>query len=542
MEDSCKDCTYTTCARLHSYAAECKLSDGKPCQECVQMANLDSQISQVHSQLVQLARKRDTLKTKINQRHESLIHRLPLSVSSQIFEEYVHQVHSDFDPRVISYPTYTRDWSPALFLSSICAMWREIAFATSEIWRFINIPLLKNNPNVDLKIKLLNEYVERACQRTLFIGVFQFRLDEYPNSFDLEEKLDKLEPLFESIKEIACRSEEITLWGLPIYALKLIIPTNSPDLSVVRIAESVRDFPDVDSEWPGLWNSGFFTLGSPLLRNLEFGFGSNCLLEKCRIEWDTITTVTMSAIRVNEGIDILRRASCLTSCSLIFDEDYDYYYNSVIVNPPIQVVNSTLEKLHIDFSKSRMEFDRQFASSVTLPSLQDLSLRTSTLSSMKPLFERSQCQIRTLSLTFTQNIPEDDLLMLLSILPSVEHLALEISLQVAINRPIITRKFFEGLRDPRFNLGGASVNLLLPKLTLFSYTGRMYFTWPSFFKMFPPPGEVVLAAGRPLSEVSLKLNLPKNNIGDLDVVAKLREIQQSKIKLVVTDLDGKDLL
>ena len=154
MENPCDDCAYTTCARLHSYVAHgCKLSDGNPCQECVQLEKLDSQISKVHSKLVRLAQKRRAYKAKINQRHEPFIHHLPLEVSSQIFTDYVHQVHDTFDPEEASDSTYTRDWSPALFLSSICATWRKIALATPEIWRFINIPLLEYDPNVDLKIK-----------------------------------------------------------------------------------------------------------------------------------------------------------------------------------------------------------------------------------------------------------------------------------------------------------------------------------------------------------------------------------------------------
>jgi hypothetical protein len=100
MANSCKDCAYTTCAQLHTHVArECKLSDGNPCQECVQLAKLDSQISKVHSKLAKLAQKRHALKTKINQRHEPFIHCLPRSVSSQIFADYVHQVHDTFDPR-----------------------------------------------------------------------------------------------------------------------------------------------------------------------------------------------------------------------------------------------------------------------------------------------------------------------------------------------------------------------------------------------------------------------------------------------------------
>jgi hypothetical protein len=438
-------------------------------------------------------------------------------------------VHSTFDPKKASNSTYISDWSPALFLSSICATWRKIAFASPEIWRFINIPLLEDDPDVDLKIKLLNECVDRTGQRTLFIGIFQFQLDEDPRFSQLEEKLDALVPLFDAIKKVACRSEEITLWGLPPGALEIIMPRDTPNLRTVRIAEAFRWFEDGDG--PVGWNAGYFPLAGPLLRNLDFGFETNSLLENSHIEWDTITTVTMAAIDVKEGIDILDRASCLTSCSFVFEKGYGIKS----VNPPI--VNSTLEQLRVNFSDSPVDFVT-FANSVTLPSLQGLYLQTSTLPNMKPLFERSQCQIRKLALTLDQNIPEDDVLKLLNILPSVEHFALETSIK--IRKPIITNKFFERLRDPR---SASSTKPLLPKLTSLSYKGGMHFTWPAFLEMFPPPGDVDHAAGRPLSEVSLTLAyLPKGVIGDLGVIARLRQLQQSKIKLVVTDIEGKDLL
>ena len=148
---------------------------------------------------------------------------------------------------------------------------------------------------------------------------------------------------------------------------------------------------------------------------------------------------------------------------------------------------------------------------------------------------------KALSLTLYQNNPEELVLMLLSVLPHVEHFALESS--ITFQKPIITSKFFEELRDPRFLQSGASTDPLLPKLTLLSYMGKKDFTWAAFLKMFPPAGDVPVPVNRrPLSEVSLKLYLPKAVIGDLDVIAKLREIQQSKIKLVVTNIDGKDLL
>jgi hypothetical protein len=151
---------------------------------------------------------------------------------------------------------YARDWSPALFLSSICATWRKIAFSTSEIWRFINIPPLKNEANINIKIELLNECVGRAAQRSLCIGVFQSQLNaELLRCSELEEKLNALIPLFYAIKDVARRSEEITLSCLPPYALQLILSQDIPNLRAVRIAEAFLDFmnDDDDDDDPVWW-------------------------------------------------------------------------------------------------------------------------------------------------------------------------------------------------------------------------------------------------------------------------------------------------
>ena len=532
MANSCGDCAYTTCARLHSYVDECRLSDRNPCLECVQMAKLDSQISKVQSQLAQLAQKRHASKTKINRRHEPFIHRLPLELSSQIFVRYVHQVYNTFDPKEAFRSRHAKDWSPALFLSSICSTWRKIAFATPEIWRFIFIPLLGYDPDVDLKRELLNDCVGRTGQYTLFIGVFQFQPEANPLFSRLEEKLDEFVPLFEAINAVAHRSEELTIWGLPMLAMRNIIPDDTPSLRAVQIVEPFKYFEDGD--WPMGWNSGSISLAGPLLRSLEFGANTSSLLGFSDIEWNTFTTVTMSGINLKEGFNILRQAPCLTSCSFLFESGP----NTKPVNPPI--IHSALEKLDMD-SDPFQDYLKTFANSVTLPSLRELSIQTWTLPNMKPLFDRSQCQIRTLTLILEQNTPEDSVLKLLNILPSVEHFTLEIA--NAVRMPVITNNFFERLRDPRFASSGASAKPFLPNLSSLSYTGIMAFTWPAFLEVFPPHNDIAHAAGRrPLSEVSLELKLPKGVIGDHGVVARLRQIQQSKIELVVTDLEGEDLL
>ncbi|KIM36319.1 hypothetical protein M413DRAFT_31740 [Hebeloma cylindrosporum] len=503
------------------------------------MAELDSQIAQVHSQLVELAQKRNDLKAKINQRHDPFIHHLPVELSSKIFLHYVRRVYGTFNPREAAYRKFKRDWAPALFLSSICSTWRKIAFATSQLWRTIKIPLMQDDPDVDLKIKLLNDCVDRAGQRTLFIGVFQLQLYDSPHFSQLEDKLESLIPLFAAIKEVARRSKKLDLWGLPPLPLEYIIPTDAPNLNAVKIEEAFREYEEDDDEsdsdyggGPIGWNDGDICLAGPRLRNLTFRSGAGALLKFTQIKWKTVKTITMRATRitVQEALDILRQASRLISCSLAFDNTGAH----TSITPPI--INSTLKKLRID-SGSRLNSLEMFVNSVTLPSLLDFSLQTRILPDMQPLFDRSQCQVQTLSLTLQGNVPEEHVLRLLRNLPSVEHFDLDIHTHT---REPVTNKFFEAFRDPRFASTGASADPLLPQLTSFSYIGAMHFTWPALLEMF---GDVAVhPAGRPLSKVSLKLDLPKGIIGDLDVVARFRQIQQSEIKLVVTDLEGKDLL
>jgi len=163
-------------------------------------------------------------------------------------------------------------------------------------------------------------------------------------------------------------------------------PHYIPKLRAVRIVKALGNFEDSDG--PVGWNGGGIFLKGPALRNLDFGYATT-LLSDMRIVWDCITTVTMADISVADAVDILRQAPCLTSCSFTLDR-----MNGNVEFPKVPVVNSALKVLHVG-SDDRCDETvvSTFTNNVTLPSLQELSLQTSTSPpnrEFKSFFERSR--------------------------------------------------------------------------------------------------------------------------------------------------------
>lgn len=79
----CNDCRLPNCFTLHNDCSiQCSFD---ACDSCLNFANLDKQIADVHSQLINLAKKRLDMKSDLNRRHDRLINRVPIEIIGRIF-------------------------------------------------------------------------------------------------------------------------------------------------------------------------------------------------------------------------------------------------------------------------------------------------------------------------------------------------------------------------------------------------------------------------------------------------------------------------
>jgi len=126
----------------------CGMPDGNRCSACTEDIALEQQFKELETSMEKIHIKRRALRTVMNQNHDRLIHRFPPEIASRIFFYY----------SLIT-----------LFLRAVCQKWRQLAWATPEVWPWIYINhkvIYWWNSNV---AKLLVEWLERSAALPLTI-------------------------------------------------------------------------------------------------------------------------------------------------------------------------------------------------------------------------------------------------------------------------------------------------------------------------------------------------------------------------------------
>jgi hypothetical protein len=107
----------------------CGMPDGNRCSACTEDIALEQQFKELETSMEKIHIKRRALRTVMNQNHDRLIHRFPPEIASRIFF-YYSLVSMCLD-------SYTK--TNTLFLGAVCQKWRQLAWATPEVWTSIHI-------------------------------------------------------------------------------------------------------------------------------------------------------------------------------------------------------------------------------------------------------------------------------------------------------------------------------------------------------------------------------------------------------------------
>jgi len=500
------------------------------------MAVLDDRISQVHAELVDLARKRRLMKMKINHRHEPFIHRLPLEISSNIFTAYVDDIDSAFD---VYNAEGLENWSPALHLSSICVRWRSVARCTAQIWRVIRVPLLRNPINVELLNELMAELFNLSGQHMLSLGLFQY-YDDYEDDYLFHDHIGRLLPLGDLLsitRAVTSRCNEISFRGLPLEQVHdLFWSAHTPNLKKFRILEPYGQFEGCHDRFLA---DDISLLLCPQLEEIEITSATRLLLN-LEINWDNITTAKMEGISSINAFEILLRAPRLKTYKISCQEFQPPEDGSLWLVLPLDLplTHTTLESL--EFCSHRHDMG-QFFQGVNFPSLKKFELLAPRFGDIFPVkhlisfFQRSPCPLTSFSLSLYSDAIDDDILTLLNALPTLTHLSL-MTTEPKSTFTGMSDRFFQELAQR----SSGFPKMVTPRLEAFSYAGPLNFTWPAFLKIFDPPrprtfipgGDSPIEHVRPL-RISLWLSTQEILTVDDDVLAKLQGIQATvNLKIV----------
>ncbi|KIM46570.1 hypothetical protein M413DRAFT_441656 [Hebeloma cylindrosporum] len=347
---------------------------GRMCDDCSKLEDIDREIADT---LSNLAKRRRALISKINQNHDPYSHRLPSEIASQIFMFYKDSiVNSEAQKTAMPIP-YTDPLGSLLQVATVCKTWREIMFATPDLWTTINI--FAYAIPISLHAELAEQWLSRSGALPLCITVYCNPYLGYNTEREIHP--DELSPLFEILRRYNTQWRKLTLY----------IPTDfyssfQGDLTGAPILETFRLLP------PEEFTTNFHQLllpDTPQLVNLEI---SSPRLIDIKLEWNGLTHFEAEAVSVDEILYLLQWAPFLVLFKAGGVNDLEVYG---IPDKPI--THLSLKELHfapdVDLEGINILFDR-----LLLPALEHfvyvapmvIHFPTAVLCS---LFHRSRCPL-----------------------------------------------------------------------------------------------------------------------------------------------------
>jgi len=438
------------------YSAE-RCSDsttlGRFCDPCLQLKAVNAKLYEHFEEINKLLKIQTEAKRRVNQHHDPLSH-LPIEISSHIFSIYTEDVNSGFDPQSL----VVQDSGP-LLLGAVSQFWRQVAFSTPHLWNTVNIHILSHD-NIRTKVELTKEWLARSRQLPLRLSL------GYPTWDVVQSGFKPLIPLFNELQHVSPRWCMLVLGiSARLYTTFLGEVTCAPNLETFKLVEESDD------------DEHFHLPHTPLLKHLDIQVSMP--FSSISIDWSNLTTVEANKILIGEYFDILQLSEELESFrlrGLITDPEYPL--------PTTPITHLALRELYLNTNEPRMEPSEvvTMLDLVTFPSLERFgydSGRRSTFpnSAIPTIFNRSRCRLTHFDLCGDlRKGTTDDLISILSDLPTLTHFKLEDSYSRRQDNPLMSDMLLRRL-TPICASEFIHIDRLLPRLESLEFLGYKAFSW-----------------------------------------------------------------
>jgi len=311
----------------------------------------------------------------MNAIHDPFIHKLPPELGSHIF----HLCLPTTDPtRPPYYPQ--KDVLRVLRLGAVCRKWRQLAWATPNLWEILSI-------SIYLKIKrtlagslpvLINEWLGRSRGLPLTIC---FLYDE--GDFDDPGEFDEaLEGIIDVLTSHSSRWRNLCLYVDPRTLERL---SGSMQLNQLLGLELL-----VYVEGPMSRSAQNIIMKSkPFPTYLRLSNISPTLID---IGWNNLTEATLSCLTTNDCAEVFRRAHALEHFHVEEFPDPD----ESMVHVDVLIIHPRIRSLHLPVDA------KDFLNMLNVPSLeewtQDADDDTLLVPAMISLLQRSSCRLKILNL------------------------------------------------------------------------------------------------------------------------------------------------
>ena len=451
--------------------------------------------------------KRYDLKRKINRLYSPIIRKLPLDVTSTIFE---FCLPGFMDHQLLPYTE--EDLSIPLSLGAICSYWRDIAWSTPSLWSSLVIRVPSKHKS-HITTGIAQEWLARSGQLPLSIRI-------YSKSYK-----KPVAALANIINQYSTRWSDLDLY-IPdsYYQCFRATDTHAPILKSIQFHCSVNVKMSLN-----------FQLFCPRLERASL----SCFpMDGANIHWDNLTHLTLQFMSVLDSLLILRKTPRLVFCKVSFSRSR---IREPFIGEPVLTSLRSLQLLITNYGED-------FLNNLIAPHLEEFSLPNYFNPSMEviaPFLRRSACALRSFSVIFSNFPPYfESFVILLQSMPSLNTLSI-------ISTTQTTNCFLEDY-DPQNVLqlvakvlSSQSTSLqqgFLPNLKILEYTGKLYLNPGNYDDLYPlPPADK--AVHGPLRLLKLDLHsttrLPKNMISyfsslvergvTVNVLSKSEDILQSSI-------------
>ena len=385
----------------------CDILDGGQCSPCKERAAIRRQIKQLKA-------KHDTIGTAMNAVHDPFIHKLPPEIGSRILHLSLPTLNNgEHQQKANATPGPGSDiWARPLKLGSVCRKWRQLAWATPDLWTilYVGIKPSMTQSMAESLPGLLHEWLGRTGALPLTVYFFHQDLDYILSDVELS-------------RDIKTRKNALKVaTGLVIDILNLH-SGRWRNLHLTAGADIIRCFSSstkpnqlVSLELAAtlvttLLPMEFMTESELNVTHLKL---SRFPLTSINVRWDNITHATLSEVTIHKGLDFLRRASSLEYYCLSTSKKRE-------ISPINLVLHPRLRSLHLETS-----YTEEVLNKINLPSLEEWTQDTrgerGSMAAMLSFVQRSGRSIKVLNLD-NLFIPSE-VETLLQKLPSLERLRL----------------------------------------------------------------------------------------------------------------------
>ncbi|KAF8956477.1 hypothetical protein BDZ97DRAFT_188204 [Flammula alnicola] len=431
----------------------CKMSEGQPCPPCMSLLDIEQEIAE-------LVVKRRSIKSLVNQNHDSISHQVPLEVASLIFTFFVPIIDES-----------TRGWGykklvyAPLTLGAVCRKWRQIAWSTPYLWTTICINLLTPK-SPQLKGQLVQEWLNRSGDLPLSIYIY--------HNNDFKPLPKELEPIFRLIDIINQYSHRWYLLDLKLPS-SLVSRFGRGSHSSTILQKLHLTFSNTSPLKP---DHHLFSLDNvlPMLQEVVL---TDIPLNSVAIDWNNVTFVEARNFHVDECIELLRRAPRIDHCAFW---DVGDAQETATISETI-VVHPTLRSLSFELEDAS-DVDIIFLGRVSCPSLTSFTYNDHVYSmstdAIVSFLTRSGCSLHHMNIGDIDSGTEA-YVKLLRTIPTLHDLDLSPDGDILTNfLPLLVSPIPIESKNPE------SECPFLPHLKAFTYSGIFDFSWEQVLALYGP--------------------------------------------------------